>query len=595
MSNPSYLLPYADIEWQQDAPASVAYQDIYWHRNQALDEKQYVFVDAMHRQMESARSPGSGHSQYTVGELGFGFGINCLLTARAWLEQPRTRQLNFISIEKHPVAPADLQRLLADYDFPHAGALIAQYPPAYRGAHVIWLASNIRLLLIFDDAEHALRDLDARVDHWYLDGFAPARNPDMWQSGLLDRIHALSRPGARVSTYSAAGMVRRNLQSAGFQVTRKAGFGDKREMLSAHRAGDWTPATHEAGNVSIIGGGMAGLYCAEALIRRGQPCRVFASSTGASAIPQLAVFPQLALQAEARYRFSLLASQYMSTSAGYHAAALHWTPRDDDERDRLMAIAALFSNDIIESHPDNTVTYHRAGWLCVEELKAALGIDIEAAHIERLEPQASGWHCLTGGVNVASADQVIIATGAGRDLLAPSFLEPETGIRRIRGQAVSIETTGIDSILNGQVTVFPTVDGHSLISGTYERTSDPVIRETDTRHLVETARQLYGVAADEATAHVGIRAVSRDRLPLVGPVPDWPLLTGVNRLSAIRHFIPGLHYCTAFGSRGATHARLCAEHLVSSMLGEPTALGLAHQQMLSVARFVVRDQSRQQH
>ena len=144
-------------------------------------------------------------------------------------------------------------------------------------------------------------------------------------------------------------------------------------------------------------------------------------------------------------------------------------------------------------------------------------------------------------------------------------------------------------MINGRVTVFPTEQGRSVISGTYARNTSMLIDQAQIKELADLAGEL--IALDESTAEalVGIRTTTRDRLPVIGESPDWSTLEGTNRVSAGFGRQAGLYFCSAFGSRGATHARLCAEHLANKILGEPTALGLAEQQMLSPARFVIRD------
>jgi tRNA 5-methylaminomethyl-2-thiouridine biosynthesis bifunctional protein len=577
----SYLLPHAGIDWQDNTPASTTYDDIYWHRGAALEEKQYVFIEPL----KALAARMEGRSQITVCELGFGFGINCLLAAAFWASRPTDQRLNLVSIEKHPVEPASLRHYLEQHELPHADALLSQYPPPYQGQHVIWLAENIRLLLIFDDVDSALADLDVKADLWFLDGFAPARNQDMWADTLFPRIFSRSRPGALLATYSASGQVRRGLESNGFTVEKREGFGRKKEMLSARKPGNWQPGVHGSGSFAIVGAGLAGLFCAEAFQRRGIAFTLVDNGhPAASHIPQLAMFPQLAVRAEARYRFSLNASRYMQSSPGYHASGLTWTGRSADERERLNRISALFPAPLIRQVGDGIVHYAQAGWVSLEDLIAALQIAVTRSEVSRLTREEHTWLCHEQEKLVAAADHVILATGAGRSLL-PDQLQ----IRAIRGQAISIRTEPVDTVLNGQVTIFPTRAGHSVVSGTYSQSAGMAVDESESQHLLAQAGRVLGESAQLADAHVGIRAVSRDRLPIVGQMPDWGALKFVNRVSAVHEFQAGLYLCTAFGSRGATHARLCAEHLVSQMLGEPAALGLKHQQMLSPARFTIRD------
>jgi len=562
----SYLVDTADIDWEEGNPVSKRYGDIYWHRGAPLEEKSQVFVEPL---LSLVGKP-EPQSQVTVCELGFGFGLNCLLTAQAWQQLPETCQLNFVSVEKHPVDLPELTRFLGTLDFPHSNALLNGYPPPYRGQHVIWLAPNIRLLLIFEDVERALGNLDAEVDCWYMDGFAPARNEAMWEPPLYRKMFARSRPGARVATYSAAGDVRRGLERAGFETGKRPGFGHKKEMLFATRPGTWEAAAHGRESISIVGAGLAGLFCFEALKRRRLTCELYDSGqAGPSSIPQLTVLPQLARAAETRYRFSLAASQFMQDAPGYHPSGLHWIGRTDEETIRLREIAQEFPDSLIEVR-DNGAYYHQAGWLSYHELKDHLQPETTRTHIDNID-------------NVSS-DHTILATGFNRSLL-PEQLQ----VRAIRGQAIEVGTHNIQQVINSLATIFPTVNGRSVVSGTYENIDSDIVRDEETQSLLETARQYADIDDSDVTPWAGVRAVSRDRLPIIGQAPDWQAAEEVNRVSALNSFQHGLHYCTAFASRGATHARLCAEHTVSRMLGEPAALGLDEQQLLSPARFVVRD------
>ncbi len=579
--NTSYLLEHADIRWADNAPVSNTYDDIYWQQGAAIEEKQNVFISPLNEMVGNL----AGHTQFTVCELGFGFGINCLLAAEAWLSQPAEAQLNFVSIERHPQNRATLEKYLRQHNFTHTKALLAHYPHPYRGQHVIWLAPNVRLLLILNDVERALANLSADADIWFLDGFAPAKNADMWREAIFRKMFARSRPGARVATYTAAGDVRRGLGRSGFQVTLAPGFGRKQEMLAAVRPGDWQPAPHSSETVTILGGGIAGLYCAEALTRRGVNHRIIDSGIGgASSIPQLASFPQLAVAPEARYRFSLLASRFMQDSPGYHPTGLIWRGRNPNERERLKQIAADFPDELIREQADGDIHFTEAGWLGVDELRAAIHTPCISKRVTDILYKDGVWQCKAGRETLASANHLVLATGFSRALL-----DKRLQVRAVRGQAVSVETQQIHAVINDQVTIFPTSGGRSIISGTYARTDGSTVNPNETADLLKQARKLIEFDEQTAIPHVGIRAVSRDRLPIIGQVPGWDSLDGVNRVSGVTAFQPGLHLCTAFGSRGATHARLCAEDLVSRLLMEPAALDLEHRLILSPARFVIRD------
>ena len=573
----SYLLPNAEVQWQGDpeniAPYSAEYDDIYWDRKAALTEKQTVFIDAFAHHIGRVEP----ESIITVAELGFGFGINTLLCARFWQQQPDTAFLNIVSIEKHPVRAQDLARLLRQHNFPHGDVLLEQYPPAYCGQHVIWLASNIRLLLIFDEAETALANLDARVDFWFLDGFSPARNAAMWHASLCRKMFARSHPGAGVSTYSAAGHVRRALADNGFKVEKVPGFGQKRERINASRPGIWQRTFKPAGVTLIIGGGIAGLYCAEALSKRGLRFQLIDNGKpGPSSIPQLSVKPQLAAAPEVHYRFSLAASQYMKTSMGYQQSSILQSARNSEEITRFARIAEQFPDDIIEAGDNHSLLFHQGGWLSPLALKQNLQIATTTANaisLRQVGSESSGrqWQCTLDTGETIAADRVILATGAGRKLLPAQVV-----LRSIRGQAIDIPTTDVYRVENHEVTVFPTDNGRSVVSGTYSREDNLEPRASETEYLAGAAADILGQPVDSSAARVwvGIRAATYDRVPVVGRAP------GIGNQAGDHLFL-----CTAFSSRGATHARLSAEHVASLIHGDPSPLGKREQKLLSPARL----------
>ena len=576
----TYCCEPAVIDWQDGAPFSGTYQDIYWNRESGPSEKQTVFVDPVRSMIGH---PTSG--QFTVCELGFGFGLNCLLTAEFWSGLPRGCWLNLVSVENHPVPAETLSDFLKQHNFRFTSALLAQYPPPIRGQHVIWLAPNIRLLLILDEAETALSGLDAEIDFWYLDGFAPARNDAMWQSGLLKKMFARSRPGARIATYSAAGTVKRGLESAGFLSEKVKGFGAKKEMLTANKPGEWKIAAHHISDVTIIGGGLAGLFCSEALNKRGIDCQVIDNDgPKASMIPQLAVKPQLALHPEARYRFSLMANQYMQHAPGFYRSGVAWLGKDSQEQERISHISAQFPDTFMSENSAGTTTLHSAGWLSFDDMASSLSVSRMQDDITALNGEGTHW-TLTTKQGRYETSNVILATGAAQNLLHPSL-----EIRAVHGQSISIPTSDVDVVINDAISILPTTAGRSIVSGTYARRATLDVDPADTAELVAGASKFLNFEPEDAIPHTAVRAVSRDRLPLVGPSPDWQRLAGyADRPSALKETLNGLYYCTAFGSRGATHARLCAEQLVSKMLKEPSALDLKQQFMLSPARFYLRD------
>ncbi len=188
----------ARLQWQDHTPVATDFDDPYFSRHDGRAESRYVFLDG--NRLDSRFTALTDGDRFVIGETGFGTGLNMLLATQRFLAlAPAGAGLELWSVEKHPLQRDDLARALAHW--PELGeparALLDQYPPASPGYHRLQLADNVTLTLMLGDAEALWRQCHADVDAWFLDGFAPARNPDMWQAGLFAELAAHSRPGAR--------------------------------------------------------------------------------------------------------------------------------------------------------------------------------------------------------------------------------------------------------------------------------------------------------------------------------------------------------------------------------------------------------------
>lgn len=205
---------------------SQKYQDIYFDSDSPEDEKQFVFVDANDISERIVES-----EIFTIGELGFGFGLNFALTLKAAKQVDCLHKLRYFSVDEKFPERAAIEEL--------QGCLI-RCPEEY---HELWNAAAPAGAAIFQaDVIAFLKQLapvfsppSTGIDAWYFDGFSPAKNPTMWSTEVFARAYALTKPGGTFSTYTAAGWVKRNLTSAGFVVQKVSGFGNKREMLVGYK------------------------------------------------------------------------------------------------------------------------------------------------------------------------------------------------------------------------------------------------------------------------------------------------------------------------------------------------------------------------
>lgn len=268
------------------APLSPTYGDHYHTPSGAYGQARHVFLGG-----NQLPARWSGRTRFVVLETGFGLGTNFLATWAAWRADPaRCERLIFISLEKHPLRREDLARAQAGSPEPElAQALIDAWPPLTPNLHTLdFDGGQVRLMLALGDALEWLPALVAQVDAFYLDGFAPSKNPDLWVPEIFKQMSRLAAPDASVATWCLARRLLDGLTAAGFEVRLVPGFARRREMTAArfaprHRppvAPGRVPVAPQAQQVLVIGAGLAGAACARALRRRGLACTVLEAGSG---------------------------------------------------------------------------------------------------------------------------------------------------------------------------------------------------------------------------------------------------------------------------------------------------------------------------
>ncbi|WP_298910484.1 tRNA (5-methylaminomethyl-2-thiouridine)(34)-methyltransferase MnmD [uncultured Psychrobacter sp.] len=330
---PDVITP-AKIGWQTDdagnqVPVSGEFGDVYFSHADGLAESRHVFL--AHNQLPERLANLADKQCFTIAELGFGTGLNFLATWQLW-RQLRTQQphlasarLHFITTEKYPIPLNDLTQILALWAqrAPELAELIEQllanYPPLIAGCHRLnFIDDNITLDIWLGDAGDGLASLDTEtaikrpyIDAWFLDGFAPSCNETLWAESIFTQMQRLSRTGTTAATYSCAGIVKRGLQTHGFEINKVKGFGRKREMLTAVMADNTNslalnddnnlsvlpnPLSHIPSHTAVIGAGVAGLLTAWTLANRGMTVTIIdkvAPLAGASGNPRALLAPNM--------------------------------------------------------------------------------------------------------------------------------------------------------------------------------------------------------------------------------------------------------------------------------------------------------------
>lgn len=322
-------MPQPTLEWQGGVPKAEAFDDFYFSSTDGIAESRYLFIEG--NNLEN-RFTQKHKPNFCITELGFGTGLNFLLTWQAWLEHRHPDvQLHYVAIDAFPLRKADFARAAAHWPTlePLATALMNEWPAATAGCHRLrWPDQALTLDLWWEDADTALKDLASRQRHWvnawFFDGFAPAKNPEIWCDSIYHSAALLSRPDATLASFSAAGNVRRGLDAAGFSVTKRPGFGLKREAINGYlkqppakqlvaTPWDLSPCETTARDALVIGAGLAGAHVARSLAERGFNVHVVEQSeiaSGGSSNLQGITYTRLSRKTSALTDFALSSYQY---------------------------------------------------------------------------------------------------------------------------------------------------------------------------------------------------------------------------------------------------------------------------------------------
>jgi tRNA U34 5-methylaminomethyl-2-thiouridine-forming methyltransferase MnmC len=210
------------LDWRDGViPVASRFDDPYFSLAGGLAETRHVFLAGNH--LPNRFAPG-----FHIAELGFGTGLNMIAALIAWRAVGMTSPLTYTSFEAYPLSIPDTARALAA--FPEALACAEPLFDQWPNGRI--MTPDLNATIIFGDARETLPTWDGRADAWFLDGFSPAKNPELWSPDLMAAVASHTRARGSFATYTAAGHVRASLAAAGFAVTRQPGFGTKRHMTT---------------------------------------------------------------------------------------------------------------------------------------------------------------------------------------------------------------------------------------------------------------------------------------------------------------------------------------------------------------------------
>lgn len=605
------LVP-ARLEFAADGtPVSSAYGDVYHSAHGGPAQARHVFLGG-----NDLPARWQGRHRFVILETGFGLGLNFLATWQAWRNDPaRSQRLHFVSVEKHPFTAADLTTAQAAWpEFAELAAqLQARWPHPTPGMHRLHLeGGRVILTLIFGDATTRLRTVDLAADAFFLDGFSPAKNPELWSPELCRALARLAAPGATLATWSVAGHVRTALSDAEFDLEKRPGFAGKRDMLTG-RFRSRRPNRHQppkSRQAIVLGAGIAGSTSAHALARAGWQVTVFdaAPDAGMAASGNLAGVLRPLPSADDNRLSRLTRAGYLATRAlladlpdarWSPCGVLHLGREPIHEAQQRRAVEQLGWPSEVLQFIDAAEASTRLGWpvdtggwwfpdggwvqppsVCRAALAAYPGhIDFRASTtVDRLEHGDFGWQVLdANGRILAEAPTLIIAAGAAATRFAPLAWLPQKSARGQVSHLPAGSTPALPHVVCKLGYAAPVVDGFGLIGATLQaRDDDTALRLADHQeNLARLNLSLPGFASgvDPSTlgGKVGFRPMSPDRLPILGAVPAHAEVSAKHRLPSLPR-LPGLWCAQGYGARGIVWSALMADLLLSRLEGEPLPL-----------------------
>ena len=552
-------ITHANIRFNANGtPYATEFEDLYFSDAQGLDETTHVFVK---NNLLVERWSQWSEKDFVIAETGFGTGLNVLVTMLhfenfcAQVNRPDFN-LHFISIEKFPISQADLAKALALYPqlAKYSQPLLEQYPMPLAGCHRLsFLEGKVTLDLWLGDVHQVLSQIENKpkglVDCWFLDGFAPSKNPDMWTQSLFEQMASLAKDQCHFATFTAAGHVKRGLREAGFKVSKQPGHGRKRDMLAgtihkeadnSHRLPYFLRQSAEISNiprvqprvqprvpplepprVAIIGGGLAGANCAYALRQKGLfstlYCQEEGLAQGASGNAQGGFYPQLNSQAGNASQIHALSFNYASKvyrqllSQGCHFShqwcgtlQLAFNPKVTERYQKLVQ-QQTWPQELIHwldekqtsqlanvDLPYPSLFIPKGGWINLPELVTSLTQAADTKVIANkqliaLKRESNLWHLHFKDGSQYTADIVVMATGSDSADIQQLANLP---FRLVRGQVEAIKSQGdiskLATVLCHKGYLTPAWQGRHALGSTYNKDD----KNTDYRLIDQTTNLL---------------------------------------------------------------------------------------------------------
>jgi tRNA 5-methylaminomethyl-2-thiouridine biosynthesis bifunctional protein len=639
-ATPAPLMHTDTLDWRDGQPYSTRFDDVYFSTNpnnpqQGIAETEYVFLQHNHL---SQRWQQLTTTSFSIAETGFGTGLNFLCACKLWLQSaPADARLHFISTEKYPLTLVQMQKAHAIWhDLTEVSqALLSQYNALTDGVHRFSLFSGrICLTLHIGDIQTVLPQVQTPIDAWFLDGFSPAKNPEMWHADVFAHMARLSHTTTTFATFTSAGLVRRGLLAHGFSVNKAEGFGRKREMLYGQFAGQTqrnslhTPS-HTPSSAIVIGGGIAGCATAYALAIRGIQVTLLERHANiaqeASGNPRGVLYPRLAghqnsadVLAMSSYLYTLrLMAQLAMTAEAWNPCGLLQLACNARESNRIEAVASRRLNEALVRYVDRDeasqlagiplsvsgLYFAEGGWVSpqafchalVQHPNISVNTDVHVSHLTSSLPQ---WQAISESKQEFNADIIVIANANDALRLSQSAHLPVTAVR---GQMTTVSATEqsaqLKLVLCTEGYITPAMDQHHCLGATFAKDDLALdVRDEDNQKNIELLKPMSpsfnDLSSQTSVGRAALRCTTPDYLPLLGQLLNADVLTQqppkhkteANKLP----WHHGLYVNVGHGSKGLTTAPLCAEILASMIIGDPLPIETTLAQQLNPNRFLLK-------
>ena len=553
------------LKWEDDLPFSLDSNDIFF-QDDALDEIEHVFLEP-----NLILNRISEDTNLAIGEVGFGFGLNFLSTCKSWVKNSNNGLLTFFSIDHKVPTKIEIKRLFKKFEILSdlEDEFFESFDPIHKGINKFFFSNwNVELILYVGDVIDAIRSLNGGfiMDAWYLDGFDPKANPVMWSNDVLDFIKTHSHKNTTVSTFSAAGFIRRGLTERGFEVERKKGFKFKRH----HLAGTYSQTDQRQvfKKVAVVGSGIAGCSAAYHLAKNGHDVELFEInekiSSGASGNPLAALYPRFNLNELPINTLNLSSFFYADrffkslNSEAYYRTGIGFLNHDKRTEKWIEKLKMLNRDDLFVFNDEKNATgyenfkgviFNHGGYLDPVKINECLikhkNISVNKKYeFKSFDSTPSSVTLHFQDSKELTFDYLVLAHGAGL-INFSNYLALSKG--QLAGAKIS---DSIHMPINSNGYILPLKDGVNWIGSSYENQFQNMnINKNKLQEMVEFQSDQFNLKnpQNEPDSKAQIRVISKDKLPLSGQYKDNKNV-----------FLLG-----GLGSRGFCYGPILGDHIAS--------------------------------